>query len=304
MCEGYMDTIALHQAGFDNAVASLGTALTPDQAMLIARISKKVVITYDQDQAGRNAALRAIPILKDKGISVSVLEMTPYKDPDEFIKNLGADEYRKRIEAAKEAFFFEAETLHQSVEDNVDSKTGFDHEIARKIAFIDDPLERSNYINAVSKKYDIDKKLSKNNLYKKIGEVENVHKVLMEDLPRIIDLKNGFIISFTNCFSDIAVVQYNKEFTLIKKIIENTLEWDTAELISDKYVLFTAVGNGVCNTCLFDVEKLELVNTWDHDDRIFFLHAIGKNKFFEGNDKQFKLCELKEDNGEFIIPLS
>ena len=150
-------------------------------------------------------------------------------------------------------------------------------------------------------KYDIDKKLSKNNLYKKIGEVENVHKVLMEDLPRIIDLKNGFIISFTNCFSDIAVVQYNKEFTLIKKIIENTLEWDTAELISDKYVLFTAVGNGVCNTCLFDVEKLELVNTWDHDDRIFFLHAIGKNKFFEGNDKQFKLCELKEDNGEFII---
>ena len=150
-------------------------------------------------------------------------------------------------------------------------------------------------------KYDIDKKLSKNNLYKKIGEVENVHKVLMEDLPRIIDLKNGFIISFTNCFSDIAVVQYNKEFTLIKKIIENTLEWDTAELISDKYVLFTGVGNGVCNTCLFDVEKLELVNTWDHDDRIFFLHAIGKNKFFEGNDKQFKLCELKEDNGEFII---
>ena len=150
-------------------------------------------------------------------------------------------------------------------------------------------------------KYDIDKKLSKNNLYKKIGEVENVHKVLMEDLPRIIDLKNGFIISFTNCFSDIAVVQYNKEFTLVKKIIENTLEWDTAELISDKYVLFTGVGNGVCNTCLFDVEKLELVNTWDHDDRIFFLHAIGKNKFFEGNDKQFKLCELKEDNGEFII---
>ncbi|MCR5323749.1 MAG: DNA primase [Lachnospiraceae bacterium] len=158
LCEGYMDTIALHQGGFDNAVASLGTALTPDQASLIARIVKKVVITYDQDQAGRKAALRAIPILKEKGISVKILEMTPYKDPDEFIKNLGADEYRKRIENAKEAFFFEAETMHANVEDDADSKTKFDHEVARKLASIEDPLERSNYIDAVSKKYNIDKK--------------------------------------------------------------------------------------------------------------------------------------------------
>lgn len=158
LCEGYMDTIALHQAGFDNAVASLGTALTPDQAGLISRIAKKVVITYDQDQAGRKAALRAIPILKGKGISVKVLEMTPYKDPDEFIKNLGADEYRKRIENAKEAFFFEAETMHAHVEDTADSKTKFDHEVARKLASIEDPLERNNYIDAVSKQYDIEKK--------------------------------------------------------------------------------------------------------------------------------------------------
>ena len=158
LCEGYMDTIALHQAGFDNAVASLGTALTPDQAGLISRIAKKVVITYDQDQAGRKAALRAIPILKGKGISVKVLEMTPYKDPDEFIKNLGADEYRKRIENAKEAFFFEAETMHAGVEDTADSKTKFDHEVARKLASIEDPLERNNYIDSVSKKYNIEKK--------------------------------------------------------------------------------------------------------------------------------------------------
>jgi len=157
LCEGYMDTISLHQAGFDNAVASLGTALTPEQAALIRRVTDKVVITYDQDGAGRKAALRAIPILKEKGFTVKILEMTPYKDPDEFIKNLGADEYRKRIEEAKEAFFFEAETLHGKVEDTVASKTKFDHEIAQKIAEIEDPLERSNYIDAVSAKYGIDK---------------------------------------------------------------------------------------------------------------------------------------------------
>ena len=159
LCEGYMDTIALHQAGFDNAVASLGTALTPDQAALIRRVTDQVVITYDQDGAGRKAALRAIPILKDKGIMTKIVEMTPYKDPDEFIKNLGADEYAKRISEAKEAFFFETESLHNTIDaDNIEQKTKFDHEIARKIAKIDDELERANYIEAASRKYGIDKK--------------------------------------------------------------------------------------------------------------------------------------------------
>ena len=161
LCEGYMDTIALHQAGFDNAVASLGTALTADQAKLIGRITKKTVITYDQDGAGRKAALRAIPILKDEGIEVRILEMTPYKDPDEFIRNLGADEYLGRINDAKDAFFFEAETMHAGVEQTVASKTRFDHEIARKIAEIEDIFERNNYIDAVSARYGIDKKALK-----------------------------------------------------------------------------------------------------------------------------------------------
>ena len=150
-------------------------------------------------------------------------------------------------------------------------------------------------------KYDTDKKLSKNNLYKKIGEVENIHKVLIEDLPNIIDLNNGFIISFTHCGSDIAVVQYDEEIKLVKKIIEKKFEWDTAELISDKYVLFKALGTPDYNTCLFDVEKLEIVKTWDTDIRDFFIQPIGKNKFFTGSDTRFALCELKEDNDEIII---
>jgi len=150
-------------------------------------------------------------------------------------------------------------------------------------------------------KYDTDKKLSKNNLYKKIGEVENVHEVLIEDLPTIIDLNNGFIISFTHCGSDIAVVQYDEEIKLIKKIIENKYEWDTAELISDKYVLFKALGTPDYNTCLFDVEKLEIIKSWDTDIRDNFIQPISKNKFFTGSDKRFALCELKEDNGEIII---
>ena len=81
--------IALHQAGFTNAVASLGTALTPGHASLIKRYVNEVYLTYDSDEAGTKAALRAMPILRNVGITAKVIRMDPYKDPDEFIKNLG-----------------------------------------------------------------------------------------------------------------------------------------------------------------------------------------------------------------------
>ena len=97
LCEGYMDVIALHQAGFTNAVASLGTALTPGHASLIKRYVREVYLTYDSDEAGTRAALRGIPILKEAGISAKVIRMDPYKDPDEFIKNLGAEEFERRM---------------------------------------------------------------------------------------------------------------------------------------------------------------------------------------------------------------
>ena len=157
LCEGYMDTIALHQAGFDNAVGSMGTALTPQQAKLISAYVSEVVLTYDQDEAGRNAILRAIPILKEAGIVTKVVDMTPYKDPDEFIKNLGADEYRKRIEEAVTAFDFEAKSLRNKI-DGADpaQKTKFDHELAKKLAKIEDELERNNYIEAAARDYNID----------------------------------------------------------------------------------------------------------------------------------------------------
>ena len=96
ICEGYMDVIALQKSGFTNAVAALGTAFSEQHAMLLKRYIKEAVLTFDSDEAGRKAALRAIPLLKKAGIAVKVLDMSPYKDPDEFIKNLGTDEYQKR----------------------------------------------------------------------------------------------------------------------------------------------------------------------------------------------------------------
>ena len=118
LCEGYMDVIALHQAGFDNAVASLGTALTSGHANLLKRYTKEVYLTYDSDGAGVKAALRAIPILKEVGIVTKVINMRPYKDPDEFIKALGAEEYQKRIDEAENSFLFEIRIMQENYDMN------------------------------------------------------------------------------------------------------------------------------------------------------------------------------------------
>lgn len=156
ICEGYMDVISLHQAGFTNAVASLGTALTGLQANLLSRYTKEVYLTYDSDGAGVKAALRAIPIMKEAGISVKVVDMRPYKDPDEFIKALGAEEYQKRIDNATGSFFFELQVLEQGYSfDDPEQKTKFFHEVAKKLLGFSDEIERTNYVEAVARKYNI-----------------------------------------------------------------------------------------------------------------------------------------------------
>lgn len=156
LCEGYMDVIALHQAGFDNAVASLGTALTSGHANLLKRYTKEVYITYDSDGAGTKAALRAIPILKEVGIVTKIINMHPYKDPDEFIKALGAEEYRKRIDTAENSFLFELRILENDYDMNdPQSKTAFFNETAKRLLSFSEELERNNYIEVIAKKYKV-----------------------------------------------------------------------------------------------------------------------------------------------------
>lgn len=156
LCEGYMDVIALHQAGFDNAVASLGTALTSGHANLLKRYTKEVYLTFDSDGAGVKAALRAIPILKEVGLTTKVINMRPYKDPDEFIKNLGTDEYQKRIDAAENSFMFEIRILEGDYDlTDPEGKTNFYNEVAKRLCSFTEKLERDNYVDAVAAKYQI-----------------------------------------------------------------------------------------------------------------------------------------------------
>lgn len=156
LCEGYMDVISLHQAGYTNAVASLGTALTSGHASLIRRYVKEVYLTYDSDEAGTKAALRAMPILKEAGITARVIRMEPYKDPDEFIKNLGTQAFEERIERAKNGFMFGLEILKRDYDlKSPEGKTDFMREAARRLTEFDEEIERNNYIEAVAKAYHV-----------------------------------------------------------------------------------------------------------------------------------------------------
>ncbi len=156
LCEGYMDVISMHQAGFTQAVASLGTAFTSGQAGLIKKYTKDVLLAYDSDGAGVKAALRALRILKDAGMSGRIINMAPYKDPDEFIKNLGQASFQERIDHAENAFLFEIRMLEREFDlQDPEGKTNFHNQIARRLCEFREDVERENYLEAVAQKYHI-----------------------------------------------------------------------------------------------------------------------------------------------------
>lgn len=167
LCEGYMDVIAMHQAGFDNAAASLGTAFTLGQANIIKRYTNEVYLAYDSDGAGVNATMKAIGILREMGMNQRVIDMRPYKDPDEFIKNLGREAFEQRVKDAKSGMMFEIGQIQERYNMNdPEEKTEFLHVTARKLAGISDMAARNNYIEAVSNQYMLDKDILKSTVTK------------------------------------------------------------------------------------------------------------------------------------------
>ncbi len=158
ICEGYMDVISMHQAGFDNAVASLGTAFTIGQATLIKRYSDEVYLAYDSDEAGIKATLKVISMLRDVGLTTRIIDMKPYKDPDEFIKNLGASAYEERINNAITGIEFEVATVSRNYKlKDPEDKIKFTNDVAKRLSAIDDPVSRHSYIDAIAAEYGLDR---------------------------------------------------------------------------------------------------------------------------------------------------
>ena len=154
LCEGYMDVIAMHQAGFTEAVASLGTSFTEGQAAILKRLVSEVILSYDSDEAGTRAAIRNMNILRRAGVRCRVLDLRPHKDPDEFIKAEGKEAFQKRIDEAENAFFFEIRTQQGNYRmDDPAQRTEFCRFIAKKLCAFEEEMERENYLAAAAQKY-------------------------------------------------------------------------------------------------------------------------------------------------------
>lgn len=148
LAEGYMDVIAIHQGGFDNAVATLGTSLTEEQARLIAQYSDTVVLAYDSDGAGQSATKRAINIFGDVGVKVNVLSIPDAKDPDEFLKKFGPERFQMLLDGCSNALEFEINKLRKNYDiESADGKVGFLKELCKLLAELKNPLEREVYLS-------------------------------------------------------------------------------------------------------------------------------------------------------------
>ena len=156
LCEGYMDVIAMHAAGFENAVATLGTAITSEHARLLARYTKRVIINYDSDEAGQKAADKAMRLLDEVGLEVRVLKLTGAKDADEYIRLYGADTFRSLLEGSRTAFDFKLESVlaHHDLSGS-DGKIRAARELATIISLTASGVERELYIASAAERLGI-----------------------------------------------------------------------------------------------------------------------------------------------------
>lgn len=198
ICEGYMDVISMHQAGFNNAVASLGTALTSQQASLLKRYTDEVLIIYDSDEAGVKAALRAIPMLKTAGLSTKVINLRPYKDPDEFIKSMGKEAFQERLDHGMNSFMFELKALEGQYDmEDPQGRTDFFKETAKRLLRFEDEIERSSYIKTIAGTYQVEpeelRKMVNRLAMKGVGMTETVKP--KSGLNRNKEKQNGYEVS-------------------------------------------------------------------------------------------------------------
>ena len=158
LCEGYMDVVSVHQGGFDNAVATLGTALTPEQAKLISNYTKTVVLSYDSDGPGQAATRRAISIFEDTGVKVRVLSIPNAKDPDEFLKKFGPQRFELLLEGSSGAVDFEIEKLRQRFDtDTTEGRYGFLQEFVRLMSGLGNHIQREVYVSKICRELEVDK---------------------------------------------------------------------------------------------------------------------------------------------------
>ncbi len=166
--EGYMDVISLHQRGISNVVAPLGTALTQQQGWLLRKNAEKIILSFDSDEAGLMAKMRALDILQNMGCDIRILQMEGAKDPDEYIIQYGNARFKNMIEKAISIIEFKVKVLKQNLNlENVNDKIKFLNEIAKLIAKVENTMEKEVYIEKIAKEY----KISKEAIYAEVNKL-------------------------------------------------------------------------------------------------------------------------------------
>ena len=191
LCEGYMDVIALHAAGFTNAVATLGTALTEDQARMMTRYTKKIIISYDMDDAGRKAADRAVKMFGDVGLDVKLLKLSGAKDPDEYIKKFGADKFRALLEESRTKFEYYFETILAKHDINIpQEKIKAINAMCELISGFYSSAERDVYIAEVAKRTDVTQESLRQDIARMIAKKKHAYK--QQETQKIHQAAAGF----------------------------------------------------------------------------------------------------------------
>lgn len=245
LCEGYMDVITLHEKGFDNAIASLGTALSDENADRLKRYDKKIYLSYDSDAAGIKAKLRAIDIFIKRKVNVKVIDMLPYKDPDEFIKNLGKDEYIKRIENAMNGFMYSIFVNEKNYNlDDPAEKTLFYKFMAKRVLIFKEAIERNNYIEEICKKYDISYDMFNDLIKEELKKYTDRENIGLSNLKRSYNFtnkksdKDGIIESekllLSYLLNDKAIYDRVKDF-IIESDFTSEINKEIFIEIKDKY---------------------------------------------------------------------
>lgn len=306
--EGYMDTVALHKSGINNAVASLGTALTEGQAKLIKKYTDTVVIAYDQDGAGRAATLRAIDILYNVGLKVKVLMLDhdDVKDPDEYINKYGEGRFRECVKASLNHIEYKIKTLEKNLDlNNMDAKIEFLNKVANILSGVANNIERDMYIDEIVKKYKISKGALVSEISKNLKMTTDENIMPSVDMNYLVNKRESGINKRRKQEMYIISVLLSKDRKYINAIknLVNTSDFeddDLRELFEYMINLDEKEDIAKCNVLkyLTDDDKIKLVT------EILCINVLDKSKFIQDLKVDLKKYRYEKRRTQILKRLS
>ena len=306
--EGYMDTVALHKNDVNNVVASLGTALTEGQAKLIKKYTDTVIISYDQDNAGRAATLRAIDILYNVGLKVKVLllDHDDVKDPDEYINKYGKNKFLECVNKSMNHIDYKVKILEKNLDNtNLDSKIEFLNKVANILSKVANNIERDMYIDEIVKKYKISKGALVSEISKKLGTSTSDSVISNVDMAYLVNRRESSINKRRKQEMYIISVLLSKErkyINAIKTIIkENDFENDDLRGLYNYFLELDKqndISKGSFLKHLTDDDRMRLVT------EILCVNIVDKDKFIEDLKMEIKKYRYEKRRNEILKRLS